>query len=391
MYHYLQNLFENYLYNIQKYLKIFKELNMHSLRQIVLLAVLLNPIMFLYGKGSTEGNLDRAIDSQGQYLLGQVPSNSILAIIGISSGSEDLSKYITEGLTSYVVNNNTKNIRIAERGAMQILQKEIDFQYSGAADDNFMISLGKTVGANTVIAGTIYSIGSELRFNIRVIEIETTLVLASNGIDFEADKKTKSLLNGGAIEEILSRDNIPVRQSDGSISRANQELRESQRRAVNNTMNFLFEDYFDREPRWLIGYNYFPDFPVSIEGGYLRNGLGFYIGIGLEPKNFENNYAFSYIGEPIGAFNYYFGITYPLYFNWLWITGGGEMCVVDIAVSYTNYQYLNNYYTSEQKMVFNPSIGVYLSFKRFYMTVKYRHLFYGNSPHSFMSGLGICL
>jgi TolB-like protein len=61
-------------------------------------------------------------------------------------------------------------------------------------DDDFMVSLGKRVGANTVVAGTIYSIGSDLRFNIRIIEIETSYVIAANGVDFEADKKIKSLL-----------------------------------------------------------------------------------------------------------------------------------------------------------------------------------------------------
>jgi TolB-like protein len=341
----------------------------------------------IYGNGKAQGNLDRAIDVQGQYLLEEIPSGSILAIIGISSGSEDLSKYITESLTSYIMNNNTKGVRIVERAAMPILQKEINFQYSGSVDDNFMVALGRMVGANTVIAGTIYSVGSELRFNIRVIEIETTFILASNGIDFEADKKIKSLLEGGTVEKTLSRDNIPIRRSDGSISRENQELRENQKQAVSDAINFFSKNFFNREPRWLIGYNYFPDFPLSVEVGYLRNGLGFYTGVGGEPKNVDNNYNFSYIGEAIGVINLYFGITYPLYFNWLWLAGGTEMCVVDIAEEHVNYTWTN--YLSEKELGFNLSAGLYLSFKRFYLTAKYRYLFYGNNKNSFMFGLGI--
>jgi TolB-like protein len=377
---------------------------MSKFRLLIFCVLLLNFTLFTYGKGTQEGSLDKAIDTQGQFLLDKMPLNSILAVVGISSGSEDLSKYITEGLTSYIMNNNTKNIMIVERAAMPILQQEIDFQYSGAVDDDLMISIGKMVGANTVITGTIYSIGSNLRFNIRAIEIETTFVVVSHGMDFYADKKLKSLLKGGTIEKTLSRDNIPIRQSDGSISKANRELRESQIQTINNTASFFSKDFLDRERRLLIGYNYFPDFPISIEGGYLRNGLGFYGGFGAEPKtalaSFSTNYKesyykFSYIGESLGVFNFYFGVTYPLYFNWLWISGGSEMCVIAIATEYTNYQLtdfgIDDHYLSEPKLVFNPSIGLYFSIKRFYMTTKYRYLFYGNNSHSFMFGLGICL
>jgi TolB-like protein len=361
---------------------------MIKLKKVFLWALLFQSAMTLYGKGSAEGNLDRAIDAQGDYLLRQIPENSILAVIGISSGSENLSKYITEGLTSYIMNNNTTNIKIAERDAIPILQKEIDFQYSGAVDDNFMVSVGKTAGANTVIAGTIYSIGSELRFNVRVIEIETSLVLASNGVDFKADKKIASFLNGGKVEKTLSREKIPVRRSDGSISKANQELRENQRRAVRNTTNFFTKEFPDREFRWLFGYNYFPDFPGAFEFGALRNGLGFYFEIGFGTGLADE---FSYIGDIKPVVNMNFGITYPLYFDWLWLAVGGDMCALGIATEYNDYTYTDNYYKSEGKFVVNPSAGVYSSFKRFYMTAKYRYLFYGDNPHSFMLGLGICL
>jgi TolB-like protein len=356
------------------------------LRKTICAFMLFGTVAFLYAKGSPE-NLDKVIDTQGSYLLNTIPQNSIIAIIGISSGSEELSKYTTEGLTSYIMYNNKSNIRLVERDAMPILQKEIDFQYSGAVNDDFMVSLGKTVGANTVVAGTIYSIGSGLRFNIRAIEIETSYVIAANGSDFEADKKVKSLLKGRTVEKTLSRDNIPVRQNDGSISKANQELMENQRQAIYNTAGFFLKDFFDREPRVLVGYNYFPDFPLAFELGYLKNGFGGYVGMGVPLR--DNNYSFSYIGETVGVINFYFGLTYPLFFNWLWVGGGTEMYVVDIADRKDDVS--EEKYWSEQELGFNPSIGIYLSFKRLYITAKYRYLFYGNSHNSFMLGIGVGL
>jgi len=367
------------------------------MRNIILLFLIFNVTFFLYAKGSSEGSLDKAIDSQSHFLLEQIPSNSILAIIGISSGNEDLSKYITEGITSYILNNNIKNIVIVERAAMPILQREINFQYSGNVDDNFMVSLGKMIGANTVVAGTIYSIGNELRFNIRAIEIETSIIIASNGIDFSSDNKIKSLLNGGTVEETLKKENIPVRQNDGSISKANLELRENQRiakqelqekqkKAMNNFVNFFAEDILDRNPRITLGYNYSMDYPIGLELGYLRNGFGCFFSFGTNWNGLDWNYIRETgdTGDPIGVFNFTGGITYPLYFDWLWLSGG-------IGVYGYQYAYLlsnsKHYFTGGEAKI-GLSTGLFFSIKRIYFSAKYRYLFSDYETHNFMLGLG---
>ena len=144
------------------------------------------------------------------------------------------------------------------------------------------------------------------------------------------------------------------------------------------TGNFFSKVFYDRESRWLIGYNYFPDFPISMEFGYLRDGLGFYVGCGTDPMVYY------------GLLNYHFGFNYPLYFDWLWLSGGGEICLIHIVKSQTK---IDNWTYNEidEDLVFNPSMGIYLTFKRFYITTKYRYCFYGNGYHNFMFGLGICL
>jgi len=344
----------------------------------------------LYAKGSSKGNLDRAIDTQADFLLDKIPQNSIIAIIGISSGSENLSRYVTEGFTSYIMNNNKSNIKIVERSAMPLLQKEINFQYSGAVDDNFMVSLGKMVGANTVIAGTIYSIGTkELRFNVRAIEIETSYIIASNGINFNSDDRVKILLNGGKVNETLNRDNIPIRKEDGSISKANAELKQNQKQTVKDTVDFFSMNFFDREPRWTIGYNYYPDFPLALDFANLRNGFGFYFGTGLNISGFaksENN-NFDYIGDYANIVIFYLGLTYPMYFDWLWIATGVEGYLRDIASG----TWLDGSYKKEEGGGFAASFGAYICIKRIYITSKYRYLFNEKNPNNFMLGIGINL
>jgi len=274
---------------------------------------------------------------------------------------------------------------------MPLLQKEINFQYSGAVDDNFMVSLGKMVGANTVIAGTIYSIGNnELRFNVRAIEIETTYVIASNGIDFKVDDRVKTLLNGGKVKETLNRDNIPIRQKDGSISKANAELKQNQKQAVKDTVDFFSMNFFDREPRLTIGYNYFSDFPLAIEFAYLRNGFGFNIGFGFSISgiNKHDNEEYKYVGDSADIANFSFGLTYPMYFDWLWISAGIEGIYKNVAYEFNKY---DNYVFTEDGGTFVASFGAYICIKRIYLTGKYRYLFKENSPHNYMLGIGINL
>jgi len=348
---------------------------------------------FLYAKGSSEGNLDRRIDNQADFLLNNIHQNSIIAIVGISSGSENLSRYITEGLTSYIMNNNKSNIKIVERNAMPILQKEINFQYSGAVDDNFMVSLGKMVGAKIVIAGTIYSIDKNLlRFNVRAIEIETSYIIASNGIDFKADDRVKTLLNGGTVKETLNRDNIPKRQNDGSISKANQELKQRQQQAVNNTVDFFSMNFFDREPRWTIGYNYFPDFPLALEFAHLKNWIGFYFGLGFNVSDMSkiDNEEFKFIGDTANFADFYFGLTYPMYFDWLWVSAGMEGIWKYEATKINKHDDWT-YIETKDKGVFVASLGAYICIKRIYITGKYRYFFNENNPHNFGLGFGINL
>jgi hypothetical protein len=62
--------------------------------------------------------------------------------------------------------------------------------------------------------------------------------------------------------------------------------------------------------------------------------------------------------------------------------------MVEIANRKSDYSGIN--YFSESVIVVNPSAGIYLGFKRFYITAKYRYLFYSNNS-SFMLGIGIGL
>ena len=386
--------------NISIYYMIDKDVNL--IKKLIFILIILYFTTFLYAKGSSEGNLDKGINTQASYLLGNIPQNSIIAIVGISSGSENLSRYITEELTSYIMKNKKSNIRIVERAAMPILQKEINFQYSGAVDDKFMISLGKMVGANTVITGTIYSLNNNLRFNVRAINIETTEIIASNGVNFAPDNKVKKLINGNKIKETLDRKNIPIRQPDGSISKANKELKENQKRfakevqqgtenAVNGIINFFSEDIVDRNPRYFFGYNYCPDYPFNIESGYLRNGLGFFSSFGFNLQ--EINWAYingtgDITGEPISTTSFAGGITYPLYFDWLWLAGGFGIYFYKYASKHEPKNH-SVYYSEDYENKIGISLGFFVSIKRFYFTAKYQYLFNQYQPHNFMLGIGL--
>jgi hypothetical protein len=248
------------------------------------------------------------------------------------------------------------------------------------------------VGANTVIAGTIYSIGNDLRFNIRAVEIETSYVIASNGLDFGSDNKIKSLLDGGTVEKTLSRDNIPVRQSDGSISKANQELREKEQKFIKDTANFWTTVLPDRVFRIIIGYDYSSNVPIGVETGILRNGVGYYMVAG-GGENKKPEYSVLELGA---------GLSYPLYFSWLWVNAGigfGELW------DWEYYNYDTNWSTDEyfewkrNKIDYAGSYvffqaGITINYGRIYGSIKYHyrpdsHFYLKN--HDLNLSLGIML
>lgn len=89
----------------------------------------------------------------------------------------------------------TKRVRVVERGLLKKALEELKFNLSELVDPTRAKQLGKQVGANAIVSGTITDMGSSVKINARVIEVERGDVLAAAGVEIAKDESVKQLVS----------------------------------------------------------------------------------------------------------------------------------------------------------------------------------------------------
>ncbi|MDR3333634.1 MAG: CsgG/HfaB family protein, partial [Treponema sp.] len=115
--------------------------------------------------------MDQAISSSMSTLLMRLPEQTKVAILNFTAPNAAVSDYIIEELIAFIVNNSTHTV--VDRQNLETLQREMNFQLSGEVDDTTAQSIGKKVGANTIVSGSLTPLGKGYRLRLRAINVET--------------------------------------------------------------------------------------------------------------------------------------------------------------------------------------------------------------------------
>ena len=119
--------------------------------------------------------LDTALDNCAAYLRNQLPRGARAAVLKIEARSNDLAEQITDSLSTRIVNQNY--LTVVERGrALRALEAEQTYQMSGNVSDQTAASVGKQLGAELIITGSMTPRGDFYAMNIRVIHVETARI-----------------------------------------------------------------------------------------------------------------------------------------------------------------------------------------------------------------------
>jgi TolB-like protein len=160
----------------------------------VFLLFVSSEILFASGDSDPGNTIDQAISYQGDYIVRRSPKDSSIAVVQITSSSENLSKYIVDELPNYIV-GNTKEIAVVERHRLDIIENEVIYQLSGNVSDDEVVSIGERIGARLVVTGSITQTGDTLRLNIKIIDVKTAQLVGSNSYDVIIDQKVRALLS----------------------------------------------------------------------------------------------------------------------------------------------------------------------------------------------------
>ena len=131
-----------------------------------------------------EISLDTAINESAQYFIERInnlPQQRIsIAVTNFgtefySSQSNIISEYILDELIKYFVNYS--RFTIVDRQRLNEARNELNFNMSGEVNDETAQYIGRIIGAQIVVFGSIKPMGNVVRFQARAIRVETAEIL----------------------------------------------------------------------------------------------------------------------------------------------------------------------------------------------------------------------
>jgi TolB-like protein len=130
--------------------------------------------MFSYSQENIPFFLDEAIQGSMTYLTERLSPGTKVVVLNFSAPTKELSDYIIDDLNGNIV--NSRIFTAVDRRNLELLQQELKFQMSGDVSDETAQAIGKMLGAQTIISGSISSLGSNYRFRIQATEVETAAI-----------------------------------------------------------------------------------------------------------------------------------------------------------------------------------------------------------------------
>ena len=115
-----------------------------------------------------------------------------VTIMNFDSDSEFLANRVISDLESEL---SSSGCVVLNRSNMDSIIEELKFQTSGMVDDYSAVSIGHMLGAEKIIVGSAKNQVSNLRVELKLIDLETTLVSYQKSYDLEYDTYLRNIIN----------------------------------------------------------------------------------------------------------------------------------------------------------------------------------------------------
>jgi hypothetical protein len=143
-------------------------------------------------------SLDTALSDIAAYYVENLPAHAKIALVNFDSDAPLLSDYIFEEL--WVRFEDSRSFVLVDRQNLELIQKELDYQYSGNVSDESAQSIGKQFGPQTLVYGKITPLGGEYRLVVHATDIERAVTSIRSAVVIP-DQRFAALLetpSGGA-------------------------------------------------------------------------------------------------------------------------------------------------------------------------------------------------
>jgi uncharacterized protein involved in high-affinity Fe2+ transport/TolB-like protein len=121
-----------------------------------------------------------------------------VAVVAFGSSSAALSEYVIDELSRALV--NSRALTVVDRKELDKVREELRFQLSGEVSDESARSIGKLLGADAVVSGSLADVGNAYRFGLKVLDVERAAIESAPAFDIaRRDPRLAYLLKGAAV------------------------------------------------------------------------------------------------------------------------------------------------------------------------------------------------
>ncbi|GHV83377.1 hypothetical protein AGMMS50212_07170 [Spirochaetia bacterium] len=122
-------------------------------------------------KTGIEGAASRAADA----LIEKLSDNTVVAVLSISSRNRENSTFVMDEIEFHLV--EWGSFKVVDRKTLDKIRDEQNFQLSGDVDDDSAVSIGKILGANVVITGSISGSGTNQRLTVKALDVQSAQII----------------------------------------------------------------------------------------------------------------------------------------------------------------------------------------------------------------------
>jgi len=154
--------------------------------------------------------LDQALKEAAIRIDERLAAGTKIAPLNFNSPHDKFSVYVLDELTANLV--DTRKLTVVDRKEVELIRKEFHFQFSGEVGDDSMQELGRMLGAQAIISGSLTDMGGFQRIVIRVLNVQSASIEVQYRANISNDKVVAALLTGGKKEVT----NVPPKQTPPS-------------------------------------------------------------------------------------------------------------------------------------------------------------------------------
>jgi len=120
-------------------------------------------------------------------------SGTKVALLNFTSSSDVFSDYVIEEMSIHLVKG--KKLIVVDRKEIDLIRGEMRFQMSGEVSDESMQEMGRLLGAQSIISGSLVSMGDSYRFRSKVINVQNASIEVSSSVTIKDSPQVRHLLS----------------------------------------------------------------------------------------------------------------------------------------------------------------------------------------------------